>query len=454
MEKASGKPVVSMGLRILLCSCNTADIDRIEGILKRRHAVRTLGVWKPHSIDRQSVDAVILDASFTRDKGKEFMTKLFSSLPRPLLFISAPDDPLSAIEAQRLGVSNFLVKTDKMYEVLELALCETVRTFKTEQNTHSPIEGLGTHVTDLEAQVERLSIDPPSRRTSKPATHDAAARRRDLLTTIIDRLNRGEVNLPAYPEMSRRLDQHIEDGRSVDQIAKFLQQDTAVAAKLISISNTAYYRRGNRENRTVEHAIAVLGLDVTLNHVTLIANRALYTVRNPRLQPMLASLWRHGTAVAHLARWIAAGIGFESLNEAFAMGLFHDIGKLFLIQAVAQLEDGGAFKVAYPIDLLPSFLETKHGVFGATLLEIWKLPVSYGEVAQFHAAPEKAPAGSLGPRIVHLADLLAAKAGVGDDDEPPDEGWIPAAADSLHIDPSTLDTMVESLMAVLQVGGD
>lgn len=149
--------------------------------------------------------------------------------------------------------------------------------------------------------------------------------------------------------MSRRLDQLIEDSRSVDQIAKLLKQDTAIAAKLISISNSAYYCRGNRENRTVEHAIAVLGLDVTLNHVTLIANRALYTVRNTRLQPMLASLWRHGTAVAYLSRWIAAGTGFESLNEAFAMGLFHDIGKLFLIQAVAELEDGGAFEEAYPI---------------------------------------------------------------------------------------------------------
>jgi HD-like signal output (HDOD) protein/DNA-binding response OmpR family regulator len=458
MEKAAAKPVVPVGLRILLCSCNTAEIARIEGILKRRHAVQTLGVWEAHSIDFQSVDAVILDASFTRDKGREFITKLYSSLPRPLLFISAPDDPLSAIEAQRLGVSNFLVKTDKMYEVLELALCEAVRSFKTKQNTDTPIESLRTHVTDLEAQVERLSIDPPSRRTSTrisaPAPHDAAARRRDLLTTIVDRLNRGEVNLPAYPELSRRLDQLIEDGRSVEQIAKLLKQDTAVSAKLISISNSAYYRRSNRENRTVEHAIAVLGLDITLNHVTLIANRALYTVRNPRLQPMLASLWRHGTAVAYLSQWIAAGTGFKSLTEAFAMGLFHDIGKLFLIQAVAQLEHGGAFKVAYPIDLLPQFLETNHGVFGTKLLEIWKLPASYGEVAQFHATPEKAPADPLGPRIVYLADLLAAKAGIGDEDESPVEGQIPAAADSLKIDPSMLDTMVESLMAVLQVSGD
>jgi DNA-binding response OmpR family regulator len=189
MEEAAGKPVVPIGLRILLCSCNTADIDRIEGILRRRHAVQTLGVWEPHSVDFQSVDAVILDASFTRNKGKEFITKLYSSLPRPLLFISAPDDPMSAIEAQRLGVSNFLVKTHKMYEVLELALCEAVRGFKTEQNTHTPIKSLRTHVTDLEAQVEYLSIDPPSRRiprhVSAPAPHDVAARRRELLTRRI-----------------------------------------------------------------------------------------------------------------------------------------------------------------------------------------------------------------------------------------------------------------------------
>jgi hypothetical protein len=34
-------------------------------------------------------------------KGREFITELYSSLPRPLLFIIAPDDPLSAIEEQR-----------------------------------------------------------------------------------------------------------------------------------------------------------------------------------------------------------------------------------------------------------------------------------------------------------------------------------------------------------------
>lgn len=56
--------------------------------------------------------------------------------------------------------------------------------------------------------------------------------------------------------------------------------------------------------------------------------------------------------------------------------------------------------------------------------------------------------------LVYLADLLAAKAGIGGDDETPVEERIPAAADSLNIDPSTFDTMVESLMAVLQVSGD
>lgn len=131
MEKAAGKPVALRGLRVLLCSGNTAEIARIEGILKQRHAVQTLGVWKARSIDFKSVGAVILDANFTPDKGMEFITELYSSLPRPLLFITAPDDPLSAIEAQRLGVPNFVIKTDKIYEVLELALCEAVRSFKT-----------------------------------------------------------------------------------------------------------------------------------------------------------------------------------------------------------------------------------------------------------------------------------------------------------------------------------
>jgi HD-like signal output (HDOD) protein len=446
-----------MGLRILLCSGNTAEIARIEGILKRRHTVQTLTVWKARSIDLQSVDAVILDTSFTRDKGMEFLRELYSSLPRPLLFISEPDDPLSAIEAQRLGVPDFLVRIDRMYEVLELALCEAVRSFKTKQNAQRPIASLRTHVTDLEAEVERLSdssLRLTSSQVSAPAPHDAATRRRDLLGTLVDRLNRGEVNLPSYPEMSRRLDHLIDSSRSVDQIAKLLKQDTAIAAKLISISNSAYYRRGSRENRTVEHAIAVLGLDATLNHVTLISNRALYTVRNSRLQPLLGRLWRHGTAVAYLSRWIAAGAGFESLNEAFAMGLFHDIGKLFLIHAVAQLEDGGAFEESYPIDSLPQFLEINHGVFGAELLKIWKLPARYGEVAQFHAMPDKASADSLGSRIVYLADLLAEKAGIGDDYGSPDENKIPAAAYAINIDLSTLDTMVESLMAVLQVSGD
>ncbi len=78
--------------------------------------------------------------------------------------------------------------------------------------------------------------------------------KRSMLDQIIDRFKRGEIDLPTLPKIHLKYNELVDKGANNQEIAEFLKQDAAISSKLISISNSAYYR-GVVENNTVEQAI-------------------------------------------------------------------------------------------------------------------------------------------------------------------------------------------------------
>ena len=90
------------------------------------------------------------------------------------------------------------------------------------------------------------------------------------------------------------------------------------------------------ENKTLEHAIARLGLRVTTQYVEIIANRSLYTAKNKKYAVLLKDLWEHVLSCAHASHILANLLGLQHVDEVFTMALLHDICKLLIIQALAE----------------------------------------------------------------------------------------------------------------------
>jgi putative nucleotidyltransferase with HDIG domain len=124
-------------------------------------------------------------------------------------------------------------------------------------------------------------------------------------------------------------------------------------------------------------------------------------------------LWIHSVACALGAKWIAKECRLPSkMNEAFFAGLLHDIGKAFLLIAVADLKKSGRLDENVPQSFIDEVLDTLHQSLGAQLLRSWNLPEVYCAVAEHHH-DESMDGQDILLLMVSLANKVLAKTGIG-----------------------------------------
>jgi len=436
---------------LLICNSDPAELEPIRAALGARYRVSSLQSWNGKPVDLAAVDAIVLDNNFTQAKGLDFVMEACSRAHVPILFTTPPDDPQLAIEAQRIGVFNYLVKTEKMLSVLDLAVRDMIVAFNDQRELKRTVLAQRARIAELEASIGvgagRTARKPPGWVAVPPG----AITRSALLQQLGRRLSSGEINLPALPGIAPELSELVRQGAPVAAIAALLRKDMTIVARLMSIANSAYFRR-QQPSATLEQAIGVLGMAQVKKYVDVIVNRGLYTVRNRSYQPTLRELWRHGYGCAHGSELLAERAGLQGAGEIFLSGLLHDIGKTLLLQVAAELDGGGILGPGVAGDF-EAFLVQHHGVAGRKLLEVWKLPPAFGIVAQFHDAPELAP--ELGPTLlaVHAGNLLAKHCGFGSWGAGQDYAALERACSALQLAPAMIGELSELLkLRVEQVG--
>lgn len=435
--------------KILICNSNSQEIEELHATLGSGFAVTSLQSWSGQTVSLDAIDAVVLDSNFTEAQGFDFLMAVASAAHVPILLIAPPDDPQCAIEARRLGAFNYLVKTPKLHSVLQLALHEMFTSFNDLQQLKQTILALRRRVAELEAQLNAYIPQADVAATTGAA---ADSQRKAAFQEIARRLQSGEINLPAYPSISLELSALIEANAELKQVARLLAKDMAVAARLISVANSAAYYSVHRSTN-VEQAVSALGLRLTKEYVDIIANRALYVVRNRKYQPYLVQLWKHGVACAHACQLLAEQLHPRPAVAVFEMGLLHDIGKLLLMQIVSEMDMAGGLGEGVSQEDLDAFLHAHHGAAGLRLVTLWKLPDSYAEIVQYHEAPDEAPAPSRELLLVHLANLLAHQAGYGRYTPETDDAALSTAAAALSFSPDRLQEIQDRVRLLVEQSG-
>jgi putative nucleotidyltransferase with HDIG domain len=128
-------------------------------------------------------------------------------------------------------------------------------------------------------------------------------------------------------------------------------------------------------------------------------------------------LWRHSVGVAVAARILARKMRFPQLEEAFMAGLLHDVGKVVLdhyfpeefAEVLAVTKDQG--KSIYEAER--QVLGVSHAVVGRWIADRWNLPQLLVEVINYHHQPFENKDYWATTALVHAADALTRRAGVG-----------------------------------------
>ncbi|RME72939.1 MAG: HDOD domain-containing protein, partial [Planctomycetota bacterium] len=118
-------------------------------------------------------------------------------------------------------------------------------------------------------------------------------------------LESNRLKLPALPDVVLKVERMARDENAgAPEIAAVVERDPVLATKLLKLANSVLYR-GRVEARTVQQAIARLGMANLRDYVLAILSRELYVVADPALGRFIERLWEHAITVAVASRELA-----------------------------------------------------------------------------------------------------------------------------------------------------
>lgn len=196
-----------------------------------------------------------------------------------------------------------------------------------------------------------------------------------------------------------------------------IRNDPALSFRILKVVNSSFY--GLPQIASINRAVLLLGFNAVKNIAISASLHKLFRAKNLDPHFDTRDLWMHSVAVATGARALAEKAGFALVDEAFLAGLFHDIGIMIELQACPQkfsemikrlsCEPGLTFRQAEE-----HVLGATHESFGTALCRKWNFPMKLAHVAGYHHEPMQLPESDFVlPAIVYVADVLAARTGLG-----------------------------------------
>jgi HD-like signal output (HDOD) protein len=262
--------------------------------------------------------------------------------------------------------------------------------------------------------IRRQNNQPETKDSERPQVSNSA----HLIESIVNAFEGRKINLPTLPKIHFKFRELIMRGAVSQRIADLLKKDVAITAELIRMSNSAYYK-GVMVNKSLAPAICRLGTTATAQTVAELTSREFFTMKTKKYRSLIEKVWKHSIACAYASEIAADLLNLKLASDPFSMGLLHDIGKLVLLQIIADMERRGKFNGGITTDKLIDTVSAHHCLFGARLLEKWKYADSYIRSASNHedlepkGDEEKEKKLSKEILIVHFANKAAKAMGYG-----------------------------------------
>lgn len=196
-----------------------------------------------------------------------------------------------------------------------------------------------------------------------------------LLMDCYRHMQSEDLVLPTIPDVAFKIRRAINaDTASVSSIARIVQIDPSITARLIQISNSALYL-GRKKIESCPEALTRLGLKATQNIVTSFALKSVFNAKSPVIRQKMAELWAHSSYIASVSAVFAHRIpGFDP-DRAMLAGLIHDIG----IVPILTYADNHPDIIAYPKDLTDIVKKLRADI-GVQIIRQWGFPEDFEDV--------------------------------------------------------------------------
>lgn len=272
-----------------------------------------------------------------------------------------------------------------------------------------------------------------------------------FIEMIDKQLTSSNARLPVFNSTAMKIQQEIAKSEpDIRLIEKLTVSDQSLTAKVLSVSNSSFYK-GLNQVATVRNAIVRLGINEVSNIVMLVTHENSFRSKDPFVHGIMRTLWRHSVGCAMGSNWLAKKCGLHGMaHEAFFAGLLHDVGKLFILTVIDDLKHSDTLDSQPSDALLIEAMDSLHANHGYALMVHWNLPEKYCKVVRDHHS-EEINAQDLLQILVRLADKACLKMGIGMVKDPALALVATPEAEALHIsevDLAQLEIMLEDSQAI------
>jgi HD-like signal output (HDOD) protein len=161
----------------------------------------------------------------------------------------------------------------------------------------------------------------------------------DLMQKMIARLEAGQVDLPAFPQVIIQVQEVLKNPNySVQMIARPISADPTLSARLLNMANSTAFNATGRV--IIDLGVALTRLGAQKVYSVVLAHAIQDIRRTESLRAFgkeLDELWSDSVAVAHFCGAVVKRLKL-SLPDAFVAGLLHRVGHFYILAQFARLQ--------------------------------------------------------------------------------------------------------------------
>lgn len=217
-------------------------------------------------------------------------------------------------------------------------------------------------------------------------------KKHEVISEVKNKIAR-EINLlPTFPQNIMELQQMCDNpDSSIAVIAQRVQQDPALTADILKLSNSAGFITNKRIDN-INEALMRVGL-TNLKYILIAASTR--KIMDKRFK-QFEKIWNHCLMVASFARHIAVKLEHKKeYDKIFISSLLHDLGKIVLLSVDLDLTNWIADFVKHRGIRSTTILEEvsigiSHSTIGRLIAEKWNFAEFLKEGIAYHHAPLQA----------------------------------------------------------------
>lgn len=212
------------------------------------------------------------------------------------------------------------------------------------------------------------------------------------------------TELPPMPQIATQVLQILEKPDfSFADLVSVISKDISITAAILKLANSPLFGLKVTVSNLTQ-AISLLGIKNLKNLVIALSTKGLFEAS--KIGIFEHKLWEHSVATAIYARLFAVKFHRTIAEEAFIIGLIHDIGQIVLSMYVEKYSTVKEMIFGQDIDILSverDYLGFDHAEVGSYLLTEWGLPEIYIDVVSHHHDIKKSIYSDMA-RLLYIAN--------------------------------------------------